>query len=98
MQAALAGGAPLLISVGGDASAVVTEAGAGLTAAPDDVAAMRATVRRFQAATAAELREWGLNGRSYYDAQMSRAVGLTALSETLGEAMEQRKGRRDRAS
>jgi colanic acid biosynthesis glycosyl transferase WcaI len=98
MQAALAGGSPLLVSVGGDASAVVTEAGAGLTAAPDDVAAMRAAVRRFQAATPAELRSWGLNGRSYYDARMARAVGLPALSETLGEAMEQRKGRRDRPS
>ena len=98
MQAAPAGRSPLLVSVGGNASAVVTEARAGLTAPPDDVPAMRAVVRRFRAATLAELRAWGLNGRSYYDARMSRAVGLNALSETLEEAIEQRKGRRDRSS
>lgn len=98
MQAALVGGSPLLVSVGGDASAVVTEAGAGLTAPPDDVSAMRAVVRRFRTAMPAELRQWGLNGRSYYDARMSRAVGLNALSETLEAAVEQRRGRRDRSS
>jgi colanic acid biosynthesis glycosyl transferase WcaI len=98
MQAALAGGSPLLVSVGGDASAVVSEAQAGLTAGPDNVASMRAALERFRAATLAELQEWGLNGRSYYDARMSRAVGLAALSETLGETVETRKGRRDRPS
>jgi glycosyltransferase involved in cell wall biosynthesis len=97
MQAALAGGAPLLISVGGDASAVVTEAGAGLSASPDDVESMRSAVRQLQAATPGQLRQWGRNARSHYEAQMSRAVGLKALSGALRDACEQRNARRDHA-
>lgn len=92
MQAALASASPLLVSVGGDVAALVTEAGAGLTVPPDDVPAMRAALRHFEAATDGELREWGLNSRSYYDAKMSRAVGLKLLSETLLGAMRPAKG------
>jgi len=95
LQSAFAAGSPVLASVAGDAAQAVRDAGAGIAVAPDDVAAMRAALGRFRSATPQELRQWGLGARAHYDAHMSRAVGLTALSGVLGEAINQRKGAHD---
>lgn len=91
LQAALASAAPVVVSVGGDASAVVAEAEAGVITTPDDISSMRSALLRFRSATKAELRQWGLNGRAYYDARMSKDAGLAALNGVLIDAMEQQK-------
>ncbi|MDO5287494.1 MAG: glycosyltransferase family 4 protein [Actinomycetia bacterium] len=87
----LAAGHPLLVVAAGDPARVVTEAGAGWAASPDDPDAVVAALRAAQQAGPGMLREMGARGRALYESQMSSAIGGSRLTEILRQA---RKGGR----
>ena len=87
----LAAGQPLLVVAAGDPARVVTEAGAGWAAPPDDPAAVAAALQQAQQAGPDMLRQMGARGRQRYESQMSSAIGGARLTEILRQA---RKGGR----
>lgn len=92
VQSIMAAGKPLLVSAEGDCAAAVTEAGAGVAAAPGDREALREAVLALAAADAEERREMGRRGRRHYEERMSRGVGSAALRRLLVRAAD--RGRR----
>jgi len=87
----LAGGHPVLVVAEGDPANVVTAANAGLSASPNDPAAVATALRQARAAGADMLREMGSRGRDLYEREMSSAIGGARLTEILRTA--KRKGR-----
>lgn len=87
----LAGKHPVLVVAAGDPAEVVTAAGAGFSASPDDPAAVAAALRQAKAAGVDMLREMGDRGKQLYDREMSAAIGGARLTEILHSAT--RKGR-----
>ncbi len=87
----LAGAHPVLVVAAGDPADVVTAAGAGFSASPDDPADVAATLRRAKAAGADMLRGMGEKGRELYEREMSSAIGGARLTDILRSA--KRKGR-----
>lgn len=86
VQATMAAGRPLLVSAGGDAGALVEKAQAGLACQPGDPAALAAALRRACNAMDDERSTWGANGRKYYEANLSQAVGVTRMLTSLEKA------------
>jgi glycosyltransferase involved in cell wall biosynthesis len=86
----LAGAHPLLVVAAGDPADVVTTAGAGLAASPDDPAGVAKALREAKAAGVDMLREMGERGKELYDREMSAAIGGARLAEILHSA--KRKG------
>ena len=68
VQAYLAAGRPVIASLDGEGARVVTEAGAGVTAAAEDAPALAAAVRRLQALLPAQREAFGAAGIAYYRA------------------------------
>lgn len=67
LQAYLATGRPILGSLDGEGAALIREAGAGLTSAAEDAAALAENVRRLRAMDSWERARLGANGLSFYD-------------------------------
>jgi colanic acid biosynthesis glycosyl transferase WcaI len=91
LQAALACGSPVVVSVPGDCAALVENHGVGLACPPDD---WRALADRFaQAAKTppAERTDMGRRARALYEAQMSRKSGVDQLEDMLIEAAVHRR-------
>ncbi|MGV8849519.1 MAG: glycosyltransferase family 4 protein [Propionibacteriaceae bacterium] len=86
----LAGAHPLLVVAAGDPANVVTTAGAGLAASPDDPAGVAKALREAKAAGVDMLREMGARGKELYIREMSAAIGGARLTEILRSA--KRKG------
>ena len=70
-QVALACGRPVIMSVRGDAAALVSEADAGLVSMPGDVDALAAAIEHLYNASPAELEAMGVRGRRYYERELS---------------------------
>ena len=87
----LAGGHPVLVVAAGDPADVVTAAGAGFSASPDDPEAVATALREAKAGGVDMLREMGTRGKELYDREMSSAIGGARLTEILHSA--KRKGR-----
>ncbi len=85
-QAYLAIGRPILMGVRGDAAAMVEEAGAGLTFAPDDVDAFLAAIKTLLAMTQAERMAMGSAGAAYYRKRLAFDIGVRALEQSLAGA------------
>lgn len=74
-QAYLAAGRPILMAVRGEAARLVREGGAGLTCCPEDPRSIAAAVGALAVMTRRELDDMGARGRSFYESELSLAVG-----------------------
>jgi colanic acid biosynthesis glycosyl transferase WcaI len=79
-QVALASGRPVLMAVAGDAADVVRQAGAGLSARPEDAPSIAAAILALHAMPPAQLEELGKRGHEYYMREMSLTVGAARMA------------------
>jgi len=86
IQAYLFAGKPIIIGVRGNAATLVEDAQAGISVAPDDVAAMAAAVQSLAAMPAEARTAMGRRGRAYYDAHLSFEVGVDKMEAALEAA------------
>ena len=91
VQSLLACGQPVLCCAPGDATRAVTEAGAGLTAPPEDPVALAQAIRRAYAMPAAQLRAMGRAGYHHYLATMSESINAGRLADLLSDAARRRR-------
>ena len=93
VQAYLASGRPIIASLDGEGARVVAEAGAGLTCAAEDSAALADRILRLRAMPQGELQRMGEAGRAYYRAHFDPGVltqKLLAHFRDLGEGTYER--------
>lgn len=83
LQSVMAAGHPVLVSAAGDAASIVRNAHAGLAVNPEDPAELAAAVRQLRAMSSADRQQLGQNGRAFYEAQFSEAVGAAKLMSIL---------------
>jgi glycosyltransferase involved in cell wall biosynthesis len=74
VQAYLASGRPIIASLDGEGARVIGEAGAGLTCAAEDSAALANVILRLRVMPAGELQRMGEAGRAYYRKHFDPAV------------------------
>lgn len=89
-QAYLVVGKPILMGVRGDAAAVIEDARAGITFAPQDVDSLVDAVLRLRAMSGEARHAMGRAGSDYYHARMSFEAGVAAMDETLSAAAAKR--------
>jgi glycosyltransferase involved in cell wall biosynthesis len=80
-QAYLCVGRPLVMAVGGEASALVRQAGAGVVATPGDAVSIANAIMSLMSLSSQELDEMGARGRRFYDAELSMGRGLDAFAK-----------------
>jgi glycosyltransferase involved in cell wall biosynthesis len=80
-QAYMAVGKPILMAVPGDAADLVATAGAGVACPPEDPAALAASVEKLATLPPAELAAMGERGRTYYQQELSLAVGARRFEQ-----------------
>lgn len=85
-QAYLAIGKPILMGVRGDAAAMVEDAAAGLTFAPEDAEAMASAITALSRMTPERRAAMGAAGAAYYASHLTFQTGVTALEEALLKA------------
>ncbi|GAB1643006.1 glycosyltransferase family 4 protein [Krasilnikovia sp. MM14-A1259] len=83
LQAALACGSPVLVSVPGDCAALVEENGVGLASPPDDWRLLADRFRQAAKVPAEERREMARRAQHLYHARMSRTAGIDRLEDLL---------------
>jgi glycosyltransferase involved in cell wall biosynthesis len=83
LQAALACGSPVLVSVPGDCAELVERAGVGLACPPEDWRALADRMRQAAKLPALERAEMGRRAIETYRSQMSLAAGVDAIEEML---------------
>ena len=76
IQAYLAAGRPILAGVDGNAAAMVTEAGAGITCTPESPESIAGAAETLFSMPASRRKEMGENGRKYYDRELSLERGV----------------------
>ncbi len=79
----LAIGKPILIGVKGEATALVTSAGAGLAAVPEDIDSLAETMIDFSRLPPESLRDMGEKGKSFYLNSMSSRAAFAATDRLL---------------
>lgn len=100
-QVGMASARPLLMALHGDAADLVERAGAGLSCAPEDPAALAATIRRFADMPRAQLDAMGQRGRDYYLTNLSIDAGAEKMEEVFhiarhgGRARQRQPGTRN---
>ncbi|MEU4640432.1 glycosyltransferase family 4 protein [Micromonospora sp. NPDC023814] len=90
LQAALACGAPVIASVGGDAAALVRSTGVGLVSPPGDWQALAARFSVAAAESAAARAELGLRARRVYQERMSLRVGVDQFEDIMSKLAAER--------
>lgn len=83
IQAYLAAGRPILASINGEGARVVSEAGAGLTSAAEEVLPLVENIRRLQALDVAGRDAMGKSGRDYFDANFDMPSQVNILVRIL---------------
>ncbi|WP_197087805.1 glycosyltransferase family 4 protein [Micromonospora sp. HK10] len=91
VQALLACGLPLLVCAPGDAARIVTDAGAGFAAPPEDPVGLSEAIRRARATPRVRLRAMGRCGRAHYRTHMSEDVNAQVLTDVLTAAARHRR-------
>jgi colanic acid biosynthesis glycosyl transferase WcaI len=91
LQSYLACGRPVLAALDGEGARVVEEAGAGLTCAAEDPAALAEGVRRLHGMDRKERQALGARGRAYFLAHFERERLVTRVEEEMAEAVEERR-------
>lgn len=82
-QAGLAHGVPIITTVAGDVSRLVEENGLGVVAEPEDVASLADAFRRAYRSTVAEREGFRQRARSFYDENLTKERGASAIEEIL---------------
>ncbi len=90
IQAYLASGRPIIASLDGEGARVVAEAGAGLTCAAEDSAALAERILRLRAMPQGELRRMGDAGRAYYRKHFDPGVLTQKLLAHFRDLVEDR--------
>lgn len=85
LQAALACGSPVLVSVPGDCAELVEREGVGLACPPEDWRALADRMRHAAKLPPAERAEMGRRALDTYRSQMSLRAGVDAIEEMLRE-------------
>lgn len=93
VQAALATGVPSIVAVRGDAADVVTAAGAGISATPEDASSIADAITRAQDMGSDTLKEMGAAARDLYEREMSAESGSTKLSRILETVVNENRAR-----
>lgn len=83
VQAAMASGRPLLLSMAGDAADLVRGADAGFVAEPGSAEDLARAIVRARSRTSSDLQSMGANARQAYIGQMSSGRGGERLAEIL---------------
>jgi glycosyltransferase involved in cell wall biosynthesis len=91
-QTYLAIGKPILVGLRGDAADLVRAAGAGITFAPGDEAALAQAVELLLAMPTSAQERMGLAGHAYYESYLSLAAGVHAFGEEFMRAADVRSG------
>ncbi|TCB95929.1 glycosyltransferase WbuB [Micromonospora zingiberis] len=86
LQALLACGQPILVCAPGDAARIVTEAGAGFTAPPEDPVRLAEVLRQGLQTPRPQLRAMGRAGHDYYHLHMSEAANTRLLADVITTA------------
>lgn len=76
IQAYLAAGKPILAGVPGDAANLVKTANAGLPCEPEDPQDIAAVAEKLSRLDRAELQKMGINGREFYQKELSADIGI----------------------
>jgi glycosyltransferase involved in cell wall biosynthesis len=87
LQAALACGSPVLVSVPGDCAELVEREGVGLACPPDDWRALADRMRHAAKLPRGERAEMGRRAVSTYHSLMSRQAGVDAIEGMLRSAI-----------
>lgn len=96
-QAYLYAGRPIVMAVEGDASQLVTEAGAGVVVEPENAAALADGIRRLADLGADGRAEMGARGRAFYDRRLNYRHGLDATIAIIERLIRLRGSRTDDA-
>jgi glycosyltransferase involved in cell wall biosynthesis len=83
IQAYLAAGRPILASINGEGARVVSEAGAGLTSAAEQVLPLVENIRHLKALGVAEREAMGKSGRDYFDVNFDMPSQVKILARLL---------------
>jgi glycosyltransferase involved in cell wall biosynthesis len=86
-QAYMAAGRPILMAVPGDAASLVEQAGAGVTCASEEPAALADAVVRLHAMSSVERRAMGVNGKRFFDSQLALTVGVEQFERVFRDAV-----------
>lgn len=86
LQNSLASGVPVITTVHGDVSDLVTNEGLGFVAPPSDPVALASAIRRAASTSALERTAMVLRARRFYERHMSETAGVSAIEEILRAA------------
>jgi colanic acid biosynthesis glycosyl transferase WcaI len=92
-QAYLAAGKPILMAVRGDAAELITRSGGGVTCDPDDPASLAEAIISRQAMDPSEFAMMGRKGRTFYEAELSLAVGTERFNQVFERVVRGAQGR-----
>lgn len=92
-QAYLAVGKPILMAVKGDAADLVERSQAGLLAEPSNTASIAEAARSLKNLSQEEKEAMGARGRTFYEAELSMAVGVARFEEVFADALKARRSR-----
>jgi len=81
VQAYLSAGIPLIVGLKGDAANLVRSSQAGIVVPPEDAEAMAGAVSSLWSMTPEARRSLGENGKSFYEQNLSMAIGVKQFSE-----------------
>ena len=82
-QVSLAVGRPILMAVRGEAQEIISKANAGMICEPENEQMMANVMKEMAGLESDELARMGINGRSFYEREMSESVGAPRLLNTL---------------
>lgn len=85
VQSYLACGKPIIAALDGEGARVVQEAGAGLTASPEDARSLADAVLTMYRMPQEDRMAMGLKGRSYFEAHFERGLLLERLDRWMNE-------------
>lgn len=81
IQAYMAIGKPIINTVGGDASDIISDSNAGINVVPDDLEGLIRVCNQVSQMNEYELSEFGENGKTYYQNNFSLMRGSESLEE-----------------
>jgi glycosyltransferase involved in cell wall biosynthesis len=84
-QAYMAVGKPILMAVRGDAAGLVTKAGAGVLAQPEDPASIAEAAQSMADMNQEELARMGARARGYYDEHLALQQGAARFAAILDQ-------------
>lgn len=90
IQSYLACGKPIIAAIDGEGGRLVEETGAGLSCPAEDPDALAKAVLTMYEMPPAELRNMGLNGRSYFVKHFERSMLLNRLENWIGKIINKK--------